>query len=150
MWGGGTALIIIFFGLTLPLLVEGAQVETKKLIALGGFWVMGVILTLIPLALRLEIGNDSVKFYFLHFCYRNLHNSDIQVLEYGNLMRAGGLGYGKGLKGWEKTSHGGNKYFSIGEQLYGKEALAHAKGVLEIKLNTKKVPDTISLNSYHV
>jgi hypothetical protein len=45
-------------------------------------------------------------------------------------MRFGGLGYGKGLKGWEKTKFG-RKYFSLGEQFYGAEAIADARRALQ-------------------
>jgi hypothetical protein len=45
-------------------------------------------------------------------------------------MQWGGLGYGKGLKGWEKTRRG-RRYFSIAEAPYGKQAIEHAKHVLE-------------------
>ncbi|MBI2120798.1 MAG: hypothetical protein HYT94_04210 [Parcubacteria group bacterium] len=138
MSGGLFILTLTFFGFTLPLLIAGDPVEPRKLVGLLGFWVTGIILTILPLTFKLEIGNGYVRFYAVGLCYRNLHSTDIQVLEYGNLMRAGGLGYGKGLKGWEKRKYG-SKYFSIGEKLYGKEAIQHAKRVLEAHVITKKI-----------
>jgi hypothetical protein len=52
MGGGLIVLGIVFFGLTLPLIIEGAPVAATKLLALGGFWLLGIVLTL-PLSLRL-------------------------------------------------------------------------------------------------
>ena len=69
---------------------------------LAGFWTFEDILTAIPFMFKLEVGDNYIKSYFLGFCIRTLHASDIQALEYGNLMRWGSAGYGKGLKGWEK------------------------------------------------
>src|SRR5215471_6286939 len=100
MGGGLVVLAVIFFGLTLPLIVEGSPVEIEKLLGLVGFWLLGIILTLIPFLFKLEVGRDYVKSYFLGFCIRDVRASNVQALEYGNLMRVGGLGYGKGLKGW--------------------------------------------------
>jgi hypothetical protein len=129
--GGLIALAIVFFGLTLPLIVAGVPVEKGKLIGLSGFWILGIIMILIPLTARLEVGGDCVKMYFLGFKTRTLKATNIEVLEYSNLFR-GGLGAGKAIKGWEKTGSG-HKYFSIGEGYYGKEAIAHAKKVLDPK-----------------
>ena len=80
---------------------------------------------------KLEVGTDYIKSYFLGLCIRKLRASDIRTLEYGNLMRWGDAGYGKGLKGWEKTKNGGVKYFSMGENFYGKEAIEHVRRVLK-------------------
>jgi hypothetical protein len=131
MWGGLFILVIIFFGLTLPLLIGGSPISTEKLVGLIGFSIMGILLIVVPLCFRMEIDKDSVKAYFLNFQIRDLRPSNIQSLEYTNLMGWGVLPFGKGLRGWEKTKTGGRKYFSIGEGAYGKVAIEHAQRILE-------------------
>ncbi len=134
MTGGGlVVLAIVFFGLTLPLIVAGLPVPSEKIFGLSVFWLLGIALTILPLGFKLEVSDDFVRTSFFGIRLRELHPSNIQVLEYGNLFRFGGLGVGKGLKGWETTANGGNKYFSIGESAYGKDAIIHAKRVLERK-----------------
>ena len=127
--GGLVILVIVFFGLTLPLLIAGLPVPTQKLLGLGMFWLMGIALTILPLGFKLEVGDSYVKTYFFGIRIRKLNASDVQAVEYGNIFRLGGLGMGKGIKIWEKTSKG-SKYFSIGESAYGEEAIAHAKRVM--------------------
>jgi hypothetical protein len=118
MGGGLVALVIVFFGLTLPLIVEGTAVPTGQLYGLVGFWIIGIVLTIAPLCFKMEIDNESVRSFFLGLLIRDLHSSNIQSIEYTNLTGWGVLSFGKGLKGWEKT-RGGSKYFSIGENAYG-------------------------------
>ncbi|MEK7113598.1 MAG: hypothetical protein AAB873_02095 [Patescibacteria group bacterium] len=130
MGGGLVMLLVLFFGLTLPAIIEGSPLPKNELFGLLGFWFIGLVVTFLPLAFKIEIGVDYVKTYFFKFQLRDLRPANIQVLEYGNILR-GGLGVGKGIKGWEKTRNGNLKYFSIGETGYGKEAIAHAKRVLE-------------------
>lgn len=129
MGGGLVVLAIVFFGLTLPLIVEGAPVGAGKLLGLIGFWVMGIILTLIPLAFKLEVGETYVRTYFFYFRILNLLPSNIEAMEYDNLFH-GGLGVGKGLN-IRINLNGKSKNTSIGENIYGKEAIMHAKRVLE-------------------
>ena len=82
---------------------------------------------------KLEVGVDYIKSYFVGLCIRTLHASDIQALEYGNLMRWGSAGYGKGLKGWEKIRDGRITYFTLGENFYGEETIEHVRQVLDPK-----------------
>ena len=116
---------------------SGTPPANNEISGLAGFWVLGTVLALIPFAPRLEITETNVSSYFLRFCVTNLHASYVLVLEYGTLMR-GGLGVGKGLKIWA-MSNGRRKYYSIGEKLYGKEAIAHAKRVLESQLHQNEI-----------
>ncbi len=132
MGGGLVVLAIVFFGLTFPLLVAGLPVATQKLFALAGFWLVGIALTLLPLGFRLEIGENYVKSYFFGLTISNVQSSDVQVIVYGNLF-LGGLG-GKGIT-YRVMINGKSKAYSIGEVVYGKKAIAHAKRVLEQKLN---------------
>ena len=136
---GLTLLALFFFGLTLPVLIEltgGVPVETRKLIGLGGFWFIGIILTLAPFGFKMEVGNDYVKTYFLGLSLGKTYASDVQVLFYGNLFQ-GGIGFGKGLR-YRVQINGRSKSYSIGEKFWGKEAFAHAKRVLESQLPKKQ------------
>ena len=132
MGGGLVVLAILFFGLTLPLIIEGSAVEERKLLGLGIFWIVGILLTVVPLGANLEVGEDYVKTYLFGFTTTpKIRASDVQVLVHGNLFH-GGLGFGKGIN-FRALRDGRSKAFSISEAIYGKEALAHAKRVLERK-----------------
>jgi hypothetical protein len=63
MGGGLFVLAIVFFGLTLPVCLEGEALSQTKLLGLIGFWFFGIMLTVIPLMFRLEIGADFVRGY---------------------------------------------------------------------------------------
>jgi hypothetical protein len=127
--GGLVVLAILFFGLTLPVIIAGTPVPQEQLLGVVGFWVLGILVTVVPLGFRIEIDDSSVKAYFLNFQIRHLRSANIRSLEYGNLTGWWILPFGKGLKGWERTNRG-SKYFSIGENTYGKEAIEHARRVL--------------------
>ena len=91
-------LVIVLFGLTLPLIVAGLPVPPQKSIALSVFWLMGIALTLLPLGGKLEIGEDYIKTYFFGFTTTpKIRSSDTQVIAYGSLYY-GGLGFGKGIR----------------------------------------------------
>src|SRR5215471_11660940 len=134
---GVVVLILLFFGLTLPMIIAGGNIETRRLVALCLFWVMGIPLTIAPFAFKLEVGPNYVRSYFMGFRIRDLRASNIETIEYGNLFPAG-LGVGKGIRGWEKTAKGGHKYFSIGEAAYGREAIANARDVLQHQLSNSR------------
>jgi amino acid permease len=121
LWGG-LFFGIILIALSISLIGEGS-IERTKFLGLIGFWIIAIVLTLAPFGFKLEVGEDYVKTFFLGFCLRYLKRENIEIIECGNLMRGGGLGYGKGLKGWERTKRGNRKYFSIGEDAYGKGAM---------------------------
>ena len=89
------------------------------------------VLALVPFLSKLEVGKDYVRAYFLGIPMNHIRSSELLSIDYGNLMRFGGLGYGKGLKIWIQTKAGAKKYYDIGENFYGKEAIAHARRVLE-------------------
>jgi hypothetical protein len=132
MGGGLVVLAIVFFGLTLPLIVEGAMIPTTKLLGLISFWVLGLLLTFVPLGAKLEVGKDYIKTYLFNFTTTSkISASEIQVLNYGNVFR-GGLGYGKGIS-FRALKNGNSKAYSISEAIYGKDAVAHAKRVLETR-----------------
>jgi hypothetical protein len=133
MGGGLAEMTIVFFGLTLPLVLEGAPVPTGKLVGLGIFWAMGILLTVMPLGARLEVGEDYIKTWFWGFgTTPKIHSSDVQVIGYGNVF-LGGLGFGKGIN-FRALSNGKSKAYSIGEIVYGTEAIAHARRVLESQM----------------
>ncbi len=122
-------LAIVFF-LTLSTFTSGAPVNAGQLEGLGGFWLLGIASITLPFGFKLEVSSDYIATYFLGVRVKTLRASNIQSLTYANIFGFGGLGAGKGLRIWEKTARGG-KYFSIGESVYGKEAIEHAKRVLE-------------------
>jgi hypothetical protein len=130
MGGGLIVLGIVFFGFTLPIFLEGQAPSGQKVFALCLFWLAGIALTWLPFAFTLEVGDRYVRTSLLGFQIRKVTASNVELLEYGNLFRAGGLGMGKGLKIWEKTNNG-LKYFSIGEGAYGTDAIADARRALQ-------------------
>ena len=136
MLAGASVIALLFFGLTLPAIISSEQMSQSKLLGLTGFWFFGLFLTLAPLAGKFEVGKDYVKMYFLGICIDTLRRSDIETIKYGRITRWGVVGMGNGLKGWAKTKYG-HRYFSFSETGYGKEAILHAKRVLEQDL--KKV-----------
>jgi hypothetical protein len=69
---GVVILAIIFFGLTLPLVVDGEPADKSRLVGLLGFWIIGLVVTAAPFCFKLEIGSDYVKTYFLGFCLSRL------------------------------------------------------------------------------
>lgn len=123
-------LLLFPFLLTLVTLTEGQAAESHEWIGLGGFWIICVLIIVVPFTSKLEVGNDFVRTYIFGIRTSNIQPSDVLVLDYGNLMRFGGLGYGKGIKAWIKTKSGGKRYYDIGEKFYGKEAIEHVKRVL--------------------
>jgi len=125
-------LAILFFGLTLPLIIESSQIPTSKLFGLISFWILGLLLTFVPLGAKLEVGKDYIKTYLFGFTTTSkISASDIQVLEYRNVFH-GGLGYGKGIT-FRALRDGNSKAYSVADAIYGKEAIAHAKRALEQK-----------------
>jgi hypothetical protein len=130
LWGVLMLFLIVFLGLTLPALIDGT-LQMHQIEALVGFYVWIILLSLFPFFSWVEVGKDYVKTYLFGLRTSYIDASDVLVLEYGNLMRFGGLGYGRGVKLWAKTKSGGKRYFSPGENIYGKEAVAHVKRVLE-------------------
>lgn len=128
VWAGLIGLVLIVL-LALSTLTQGTPIRTGQWVGLGGFLLMSIALTVLPLGFKLEIGGNYVKSYFLGFCVRYIHASNIQSMSYGNLFGFGGFGAGKGLRIWERTRNG-RRYVSIGESAYGKEAIEHARRVL--------------------
>ena len=80
MGGGLVVLAIVFFGLTLPVLVEGAPITLQKLVGLAGFWTFGIILTAIPFMFKLEVGANYIKSYVLGFCIRTVTGAKCRAL----------------------------------------------------------------------
>lgn len=130
MGGGLVVLAIVFFGLTLPLIIEGTQVSTSKLLGLLSFWVLGLLLTFIPLGAKLEVGKDYIRTYLFNFTTTpKISASEVQVIQYRNIFH-GGLGYGKGVI-FRALRGGRSKAYSVAEAIYGKEGVADAKRALE-------------------
>lgn len=132
LWAVLVIFLIVFFGLTLPRLIDGT-LDSQRIQGLALFYLLILILFLAPFLSRLEIGKDYIKTFLLGIPLSKIAASDVLSIDYGNLMRFGGLGYGKGIKIWVKKKNGGKQYYDLGEKFYGKEAIAHAKRVLESK-----------------
>jgi RHS repeat-associated protein len=138
MGGGLFVLAILFFGLTLPLIIEGAPVPIERLLGLAMFWVIGIALTIVPVSFKLEVGDDYITTCFAGFRMKKIYASDVKKIKYENIT-AWGISMGKGIKIWTKDD--GKRGFvikptwafdaSIGESAYGEEAIAHARRVLE-------------------
>ncbi len=123
-------LVIVPVLLLVPLLESGTPIDSGKLFGFMILSLLALFLVLLPIPARLKINNDTVKSFFLGFCLMELKASSIQLVQYGNLFH-GGLGIGKGLK-IRAIVNGKSKGYTIGEKFYGKEAIAHAKRVLEM------------------
>ena len=116
--------------LTIVTLTEGSAATSNEWIGLCGFWVIVVIITFIPLAFKLEVNDDFVKSYLFGFLMITLTSSNVKSVTYRNLFK-GGLGFGKALIMYADVN-GRRKRFSMGERLYGKEAINHVKNVLKV------------------
>jgi len=123
-------LAFVLIGITLPAILSGEVLSQQKIVGQGIFILFGLLLTLAPLAGRFEVGKDYIKAYFFGICVDHMHASDIETIKYGKIIRWGVVGMGNGLMGWVKTKNG-HRYFSFSETGYGKEAILHAKRVLE-------------------
>lgn len=107
---------------------EGAATN-NEVVGLGMFWLLCLLITLVPILFRVEVGSGEVKTYFAGFLTSHIRAQDVEVVEYGNLLR-GGLGVGNGLKIWSKKQNGSKVYRSIGERAYGKKAIEEIRSAL--------------------
>jgi len=138
--GAGLFVIaIVFFGLTLPPLLTGSDIPMRQLVALAGFWSIGIALTGIPLGAKLEIGEDYIQTSLFGFAtMRKLERRDVADIRYEN-MTAWGFSTGKGIKIWKRRTDKSLSSVkpawafdaSVAESIYGEEAVAHARRVLE-------------------
>ena len=131
MLAGIFILTILFLGLTLPAIISGEK-YSQIIDQQGFFWLIGIIITILPLGSRFEVGKDYTKTYLFGIRVDTLRASDIESVKYGKVRRWGVVGMGNGLMGWKKTSHG-RTYFSFSEAGFGKEAILDAKRALETK-----------------
>ncbi|ANV99353.1 hypothetical protein [Bradyrhizobium icense] len=114
--------------LVIPVLNAEVPLE-NRLIGLGIFLVITVAIVVVPFGARLEVGDNHVATYLFGFSTMpKIYRSDIQVIVYRNLFH-GGLGAGKGIS-FRALIRGRSKAYSIGEAMYGKEAITHARRVL--------------------
>jgi hypothetical protein len=49
MGAGLVVIVLVFCGLTLPLIIQGTPVSTGRLLGLISFWEIGIVLTIAPL-----------------------------------------------------------------------------------------------------
>ena len=128
----GLPALVIPLLLIIPILNSEVPIESR-FIGFGIFLLITLAIVFVPLGSRLEVGNNFIRTSLFGFRLLELHPSNIQAITYGNLFR-GGLGFGKGLN-IRAVVNGKNKATSIGEKFYGKEAIAHARRVLEGRQN---------------
>jgi hypothetical protein len=131
MGGGLIILAIVFFGITLPLLIQRTSVTSGQIEGLIGFWLLGLILTIIPLGFKIEVQEKSVKSYLWGYCIRELRSSDVVSITYGKSFPID-LGFGNGLI-IHARANGRSVRFSMGESLYGKEAIEDVRRSLQSK-----------------
>ena len=120
--------MIIPLLLAVPILNAEVSLESR-LIGGGIFLFITLAIIFIPIGSRLEVGNDFIRTKVFGFRVLELNRSQIQVVNYGNLFH-GGLGVGKGLN-IRALVKGKSKTTSLGEKFYSKEAIEHAKRVLQ-------------------
>ena len=121
-------LLIIPLLLVIPLL-EGGGFDSRKLLGYSIFAFVGGLLVALPLAMKLEVKQNTVKSYLFGFQVREIRASEVQSINYTNLFH-GGLGFGKGLVVQVKKK-GVNTRMSIGEKLFGKQAIEDVRQALK-------------------
>lgn len=127
----GNSFVLIFpLLLTLVILAEGAAAQQNEWVGVGIFWILGLLVTFVPLGSKLEVGEDYIKTYLFGFTTtKKISSSDVQALTYGNIFK-GNLGFGKGIN-FTVLRNNKSKAHSLSERIYGKEAIDHAKHVLQ-------------------
>lgn len=133
MSGGVFLIILLFFGFMLPTIISGNPLSQRQIVGQSIFWALAIILTILPLGTRMEVGKDYVKWHVFGIRTSYLRAADIEEIHYTKIIRWAVVGMGNGLAGWAKSSYG-HKYFSFSETWFGKEAIMHAKRVLESDL----------------
>ncbi len=132
IFGGLILVIFVLLAFVFPLAIQDGPVSKNELFGVTLFLIVGIVLAIVPLGGKLEVGNDYIKSSFFGLKANEIHANDVEKIVYGNVI-AGGLGFGKGVKFW--TSKNGNKKLhSLSEMTYGKEAIKHVKQVLEANL----------------
>jgi hypothetical protein len=126
----GLFFFVILGVLTFSLYVDGDFEDTSKVLALGGFWLMAVILSLFPLTMRLEVKSDHISTYIFGKKLNDIYSKDVQKIEYG--YQAAYFGMHLHI---ETSFNGKKKTYRILEDHYGKKAVKHAKRVLEVGLS---------------
>ncbi|MBI4118578.1 MAG: hypothetical protein HY455_03530 [Parcubacteria group bacterium] len=124
------ALLFVPIFLGVVFLLGDNPMTTEKWIGFSILSGMAILIALIPFAGKLEVGSNYARTYFLNFPVTTIQISDVQAIQYGKLFR-GGLGYGNGLN-IRFVVNGKSKFTSIGENLYGIEAIAHVSRVLGV------------------
>ena len=125
-------LIILFFPLlfTIAIILDGEASPYLFLI-----WIPFLLLILIPLGYKLEVGDNFIRNSFLGFSTMKLSSGDVQSINYGGIGLWGGvypsrsITHGKGLAILASVN-GISKTYGLSEKLYGKEAIEHVKRVL--------------------
>lgn len=122
--------------LLIPLFINGESLKENELFAVIGAVVLVFLIVVATLGWKIKVSSNEAKNYFFGFLITTMNRSNVKSVAYKNLFR-GGLGVGKGLIIQLTTDKGRIKTISIGEKLYGKDAIEHIRNVLDDKNNIK-------------
>lgn len=130
-------LIPIF--LTFGLIVDNDFNNASSTTFLALFWGLFLVPVFLPLAYKLEVGNNFVKKSFLGFNTMNVSSKNVESSNYGGIglwdtVYSSGrndIVHGKGLAILAHVD-GARKTYGISEKLYGEEAIRHVREILEI------------------
>lgn len=125
--------------LFLPFLFMLATIlDGERSLFLFLIWIPFLVLILIPLGYKLEVGDNSTRESFLGFSTMKLYSKDVQSINYGKIGIWGAINpskpltHGKGLA-ILASPKGVSKTYGLSEKLYGKEAVEYVKQALEVK-----------------
>ena len=127
-------MFVVFTLLFIPIVLSDSIPLENKLIGLFGFFFVFLFAFLYGYLTLIVISKEGILTVY-HFIYiKGLQYSakDIVAMEYGNLFK-GGLGAGKGLNIIIKKN-GREINTSIGEDLFGKEAIQQIQAALTKKI----------------
>lgn len=123
----GLPALVIPLLLIIPLINSDVS-SMGRITGFGLFMLITCAILFLPFVVKLEVGDGYIKSYLFGFLTLVILSKDVLSIKYGNLFR-GGLGHGKGLN-ILFLKDGKNRSTSLGEKLWGKEAIAHIRRVL--------------------
>lgn len=132
IFGGLILIIFVLLAFAFPLAIQDGPVSKNELFGVTLFLIVSIVLAIVPLGGKLEVGKDYIKSSFFGLKADEVRANDVEKIVYGNVI-AGGLGFGKGIKFWV-SKDGKKRLHSLSEMTYGKEAIMHIKQVLEAGL----------------
>ena len=88
------SLPILIFPLLLSVVTFVSDVPPKpnEIHGLVGFWIIGLVLTIVPFGGRLAVSDSYVRAFFFGIPIKTIEASRVQVVVYGDLFRGGLVG----------------------------------------------------------